>query len=52
VKAHQSVFVTRSVNRHDLLESEIPFQLRFNERSHKSTASSIDVDDRVNILLD
>lgn len=44
--------MSRSVDGHNLLKSEIPFQLGFDERSHKSTTSGIDMNDSINILLD
>lgn len=41
-----------NVDRHNLFKSEIPFQLRADKRSHKSTTSSIDMNDGINVLLD
>lgn len=49
--AYQSIFVSRSVNRCNLLQSEIPFQLWFDKRSHKAATSRINVNDCVHILL-
>lgn len=44
--------MARSVNGRNFLKSEIPLQFRADERSYKSAAGSIDVNDCVNVLLD
>jgi len=49
---NESILVTTGVDRHNLLESEIPLKFRYNERSYKSTTGSINVNDRIDILLD
>jgi hypothetical protein len=47
-----TVLVTGSVDRDDLLKSEIPLKLRNNKWSHETTGSGINVDDGVNVSLD
>ena len=46
------LLVAGGVDRDHLLESEIPLQFRNHEWSHESSRSSINVNDRINLLLD
>jgi hypothetical protein len=45
------VLVARNVDGNHLLESEIPFEVRDHERSNESTRSSINMNNRINLLL-
>jgi hypothetical protein len=51
VEKGRDVLVARNVDGNHLLESEIPFEVRDHERSNKSTRSSINMNNRVNLLL-
>jgi hypothetical protein len=46
------LLVAGGVDRDHLFESEIPLQFRNHEWSHESSRSSINVNDRINLLLD
>ena len=49
--AYQAILVSRDVNRDDLLQTEVPWELRYNERCHEASASSINVDGAIDLLL-
>ena len=49
--AYQAILMTRDVDRDDLLQTEVPLELGHNERCHEASASSIDVDGAVDLLL-
>jgi len=44
--------VSRNVDRNNFLKSKIPFQTWVYERSYKSTTCGINMNDRIDVLLD
>lgn len=47
----RAYLVTRNIDRHDFLASEVPLQIRDDERSDETTTGGINVDGSINVSL-